>query len=138
MAGYLYLQVIDLLRGLDSYSQMGYRLFGRASIFIFNATLAILIMGTITIYFVLVGSAASSLFISLMDNPQDGAFYTKDNFYIIIIAFLNLGTIYFKALKKMKGVSMLNFAAILLMTLFIVIYFAIKGTTMNPDKDNLS
>jgi amino acid permease len=71
----LYLQAKDLLNGLESISEIGYRLFGRSSIFFMNGTLLFLCLGSITIYFNIFGSICSGLMKNVTGDIESDSFF---------------------------------------------------------------
>ena len=93
---YLYLQTKDLLQGLDSISHIAFKLFGRISIFFMNSVIFILVLGSITIYFRLFGETCRDVVRELVTNPVPGSWYLNEKYYILIIAVINLSTIYMK------------------------------------------
>ena len=58
---YLYLRTKDVLGGLASISEIGYKLWGRSSIFFINAVLIMLCVGLMIIYFDLFGTICAGL-----------------------------------------------------------------------------
>lgn len=123
----------DILHGLDSISEIGYKLFGRVSIFFMNIILIFLCTGSITIYFSLFGSTCRNLFVSLNNNENSDSIFLNENFFVLIVAGINLSTIYLKAIKELKIVSVFLFSAIVGFTFFMIVYVCIQGTSENPD-----
>jgi amino acid permease len=60
---YLYLRIKDLTGGLDSFSEIGYKLLGRYSIFWINTLIALLVIGGLVAYYNVFGSICSSLYV---------------------------------------------------------------------------
>lgn len=122
---YLYMQTKDLLHGLDSISQIGFKLLGRSSIFLMNTVIFILAVGSNIIYFRLFGVTFKNVVQELVEDPDPNAWYSKEMYYILIIAVINLTTIYFKEIKEMAFVSMTLFGAICIFSVFMVVYICI-------------
>ena len=61
IAAHLYLTVKDRL-GYDSISELSYLCFGRASVFIINSLISIVIMGVLTLYMILFSKIVISLY----------------------------------------------------------------------------
>ena len=59
---FLYLKTKDILGGLSTISEIGYKLMGRSSIFFINAVLILLCVGLMIIYFDLFGTICAGLF----------------------------------------------------------------------------
>lgn len=111
--------------GLDSISEIGFKLFGRMSIFFMNVILIFLCTGSITIYFSLFGSTCSNLFKTLSDNIDNESFFLSENFFVLVVAAINLSTIYFKAIKELKIVSVFLFSSIVGFVLMMIVYVGI-------------
>lgn len=63
MSCYLYLRCKDLCDGLDSFSEIGFKLLGRGSIFMINFLIFIQCIGGLIAYYNIFGTIASSIFI---------------------------------------------------------------------------
>ena len=61
ISAHLYLTVKDRL-GYDSISEISYLCFGRASVFIINSLISIVIMGVLTLYMILFSKIVISLY----------------------------------------------------------------------------
>ena len=61
ISAHLYLTVKDRL-GYDSISELSYLCFGRASVFIINSLISIVIMGVLTLYMILFSKIVISLY----------------------------------------------------------------------------
>ena len=59
---YLYLRTKDLLHGLCSISEIGFKLIGRSSIFFINIVIVLLCVGLMIIYFDLFGNICAGLY----------------------------------------------------------------------------
>jgi amino acid permease len=59
---YLYLRIKDLTNGLESFSEIGYHLFGGSSAYWINGLLTLLGIGAIIAYFFIFGEICSGLY----------------------------------------------------------------------------
>ena len=68
---YLYLKTKDILGGLATISEIGFKLMGRASIFFINTVLIALCVGLMIIYFDLFGRICAGLYQDITKETED-------------------------------------------------------------------
>ena len=123
----LYFLTMDMLSGLESLSEIGYRLLGRKSIFIING----MVMTNCVAYYNIFGGIMSQIFLEFTGN--DDSFFTSDTFFKLLLFAINLPLVLSRTLKELKLASYILVTSVGVFILGFLLLFLSVETRMNPD-----
>eukprot|EP00347_Sterkiella_histriomuscorum_P010970 403374242 len=132
---HLIIQAKELTGGLCSFSEIGYLLMGRKSIFLVNGIIFIGAFQLIMIYFIVIGDICSSFFSEFTGKPEGDKYYTSRSFYVAILAFFIIGFIFKKEVHEFKFASYMLFLSIVIFIIICALEMIIDGNHWNTDKD---
>jgi len=109
--------VLKLSLIFRSFSEIGYLLLGRKSIFIINAIVFSGCFQIMIVYFIIIGDILASFGAEFLH--ETGTIFSSRGFYVIIVALCLSFLIFKKQIHELKIASILLFIAILL---FIIVF----------------
>ena len=130
----LYMETRDMTGRLDSLSEIGYKVMGRTSIYLTSGNLLITSFLVIVIYFMIFGDIASSLIRDTF--PGVPKFLGSKEFYVLLIAVVNIPFVVMRAIKELHIAANMLFAAVFLFILLLSIQLIRAGEYMNKDADH--
>ena len=129
----MYLYSKDLTGGLESISEIAFKLLGRISIFMMSTVLLLLCMGCLVIYFNLFAKICVGLYDDFGGSHNDNQFTGDRRFYILIVGAVNMLPIYMKEIREMKFISVMLFASITTLAIVMIIYLSTEGAFPIPE-----
>jgi amino acid permease len=114
-----------------SFSEIGYILLGRKSVFIINAIVFIGCFQLMILYFIIIGDILSS-FASQILNQKD-TFLTTRPLYVVLVGFILSPFIFKKEIHELKFASFMLFIAIFLFVVVFIFQLISAGTDQNLD-----
>lgn len=127
----MYLRSKELTGGLESLSEIGFKLMGRKSIYMINTLILINCTGSLIAYFNIFGNILTSIFKDIGFSKE--SIFADPTLYILILALLNLPPIFKRTVKELKIISYLLFFSVFIFVLGLLIELSIVGTSYNPD-----
>jgi amino acid permease len=129
-----YLRARDMT-GRTSFSEIGYIVWGRKSIFIINFIIFFNSFGLMMIYFIVFSGIASSLVkIGISDSENATKFYAEPKIYVLFIALLCAPLCLKREIKELKLASYLLFGGIAIFIVFMIVMLISDPDEFNPDK----
>ena len=117
----------------SSFSEIGYILLGRKSVFLINVIVFIGCFQLMILYFIIIGDILAS-FASQILNELD-TFRTSRACYVIIVGIMLLPMIFKKEIHELKLASVMLFIAIFLFVVVFIFQLISAGTDQNDDDD---
>ena len=92
-------------------------------------------LGLLVLYFILFGTTFQKMMILIFQNTETdtSTFFFKPQFYILLLAVLNLPPIYKREIKELQILSIILFVSIFILAFVCLIYLLIEGTSLNVD-----
>ena len=128
----LYFRSMELTGGLESLSEIGYKLLGRFSIFLINGMVLLNCLGGLIAYNNIFGNICVSIYKNIFDDYQT-SFFGDSRFYILILIVLIMPVIFKRTVGELKLVSIVLFVSVFVFVLTLMVYLIEKGTSLNMD-----
>lgn len=128
----LYLKAKDLAGNIWSFSEIGFLLVGRPSVFIINSVVFIGCFQLMIIYFIIIGDILSSFSVEILG--ESNTFLTSRGFYVLVVAIALSPFIFKKEIHELKIASFLLFIAIILFVIVFTFQLIKSGTDQNNDE----
>jgi len=116
---FLYLRAMENTGHQESFAEIGYRCFGRASVFLINVVVFANSFGLMMLYFIILGDISRSLIQDLF--KPDDVFWQTRQVYVYFFALLLAVMIFQKEIKELKCASYVLFGSLL--TFIAVFWF---------------
>lgn len=117
----LYFKVKDLCGGMESLSEIGFKLLGRNSIFLFNGMIFTLCFGLLIAYSNIFSGISTSFYKHLFNKDEEESIFASSQFYIVLLAVLNLPIIFKRSIKELKIISVILFISVTIFVISLVI-----------------
>lgn len=130
-SSYLYLMTKDLVGGYSSFSEIGFILFGRKSIFLISGLIMILCTGLLIVYYYLFSSICYTIIISLGFDSSN--FFASQTFCLVWYGILNLTIIFKRTIKELKYIGRVNYYAAIFFIIVLVMNLFFEGSKNNRD-----
>ena len=117
----------------SSFSEIGYDLIGRKSVFIINAIVFIGCFQLMILYFMIIGDILASFARQILNELN--TFRTSRACYVIIVGVMLFPMIFKKEIHELKFASVMLFIAIFLFVVVLIFQLVSAGTDQNDDKD---
>ena len=123
----LYFKTMDILNGLQSLGEIGYKLLGRKAIFITNGFVMTNCIGSITAYYNIFGVIMSQLYTEFTEDST--SILANITFYKFVFFAINLPPIMKRTLGELKIISYLLVCSIVVLVSFFIMLLYKYGTS---------
>ena len=127
----MYFLTKDLVGNLESFSEIGFKLLGRSSIFMINALVFFNCAGCLIVYYNIFSGIMASIFFKAFGNPD--SLLSKEWFHLLWYFVINLMIIFKRTIKELNIIGTLHYLAAKLFIITVLIKLMVHGTVDNHD-----